>query len=320
MLTTLTLSPVCKAYYDRMLLEHLTAQFWHLRFADPGRVITLKPGEYLAEFRRWSKLAPATTPLTEGVTPPGNSTTVTTLQVTPAQYGDWVPHSDRISMTSIDPVVTSLIDLLKVQAAETIDIVSRDKLAQGTSVQYANGKASRGLLTATDVFDTEEIDLAVRTLERASVPKFEDEFGGSYIAFVHPDCKFDLRKDTKYQSADNYAGSIKQFSGELGRWNGVRLIANAMAKKFVGAGAAGVDVFATLVFGKHWYGTVKWTDKTGGVATATDGGQMVEVFVKPLGSGDDPLHQRGSIGWKTSHICEILNQTCGVRIETGATA
>jgi N4-gp56 family major capsid protein len=113
----------------------------------------------------------------------------------------------------------------------------------------------------------------------------------------------------------------------------VRFLRTSVAKVFTGAGASGIDVYGTLIFGRHWYGVAKWDDMNqGGVQKMTqglnDGGQsnvpaigqydqMVQMFIKALGSSGsaDPLNQRGTIGWKVSHVCKILNQLCGVRVE-----
>jgi N4-gp56 family major capsid protein len=37
-------------------------------------------------------------------------------------------------------------------------------------------------------------------------------------------------------------------------------------------------------------------------------------------SKDDPLRQRGTLGWKTTFVAKILNQNFLVKIEHGATA
>lgn len=75
------------------------------------------------------------------------------------------------------------------------------------------------------------------------------------------------------------------------------------------AGAAGRDVYSTLVIGKNAYGV---TEVTGG---------GLETIVKQLGSGgtSDPLNQRATVGWKAIKTAEILTQTFMVRIETAST-
>lgn len=318
--TTSTLSNVVKTYYDRMLLERLVGKFWHCKFGDPGRRVAISQAgqqRKSIEWRRWNTLSVATTALTEGTVPSGSNLSVTLVTGTPSQYGDFVKHSDVISMTSIDPFVVETIGVLADQAAQTLDEVARDALAAGTVVQYAGGVASRILVGASNKLSTTEIDTAVRTLEETKVPLIEDEFGGSYVAFVHPRAKFDLRADSRWQAADNYNMGVKAYNGELGRWNNVRLINNAYAKKFALAGASGIDVYATIVFGAHFYGIPSWGQTSGGQIVPTECGLDVEVFVKPLGSSgsSDPLNQQGSIGWKADALFKILNDSCAVRIE-----
>lgn len=74
-----------------------------------------------------------------------------------------------------------------------------------------------------------------------------------------------------------------------------------------GAGAAGADVYATLVFGADAYGV-----------TEIEGGGL-EYFAKQLGSAGaaDPLNQRATSGWKAMKTAEILSQEYMVRLESG---
>ena len=74
-------------------------------------------------------------------------------------------------------------------------------------------------------------------------------------------------------------------------------------------GAAGADVFSTLILGDHAYGV-----------TEISGGGL-EHIAKQLGSGGstDPLNQRASVGWKATRAAEILVPQYIVRIESTAT-
>ena len=76
------------------------------------------------------------------------------------------------------------------------------------------------------------------------------------------------------------------------------------------AGACGVDVYATLVFGDNAYGTT----------ALSDGG--LEHIVKQLGSAgsSDPLNQRATVGWKATKVTVRLVEAFMIRIETAASA
>ena len=77
------------------------------------------------------------------------------------------------------------------------------------------------------------------------------------------------------------------------------------ARVFASQGASGADVYATLVFGRQFYGEVDYEAM---------GSRMI---VKPVGSAgtSDPLDQLGTHGWKAAYNAAILNQNWGVRIE-----
>ncbi len=73
------------------------------------------------------------------------------------------------------------------------------------------------------------------------------------------------------------------------------------------AGANGMDVHATLLFGQDAYGVID-----------ADGNGTVEIIVKPHGSAgaDDPLDQRATVGAKVgAYAAAILNDAWLLRIE-----
>ncbi len=76
------------------------------------------------------------------------------------------------------------------------------------------------------------------------------------------------------------------------------------------AGAEGVDVYATLIFGENAYGTT----------SLADGG--LEHIVKQLGSAgsSDPLNQRATVGWKATKVTVRLVEAFMIRLETAASA
>lgn len=312
--TSSSLSSVVKTEYNRILLENLYPNYLYCRFGDPGRMVTLPNGTNTVEWRRWGTLAAATTPLTQAVTPAGSNHSVTLVTATPAQYGDYVLYSDILDMASLDDFVRATMVAQGYQAAETLDQVSRDILVAGTNVQYAGAVAGRSSVASSNKLSISEVKKAVKTLRNANVPTI----GGSYIGIIHGNAAYDLMVDPEFILTSQYAGGTALYNGELGMYGGVRFLVTSNAKVFSAAGASSIDVYGSLIFGQHWFGGVKYMDETGGQKVPTaEGNFMVEMFIKPLGSGGstDPLNQRGSVGWKVSHAMKILNQSCGLRIE-----
>ena len=299
--TQASLSPTMQTYYDKKLLARLLPELVHLKWAQKRPIP--KNGGKTINFRQFTPLSQATTPLTEGVKPAGNALNMTQKTATVSQYGDYIEISDILDMTAIDPVLDETADLLGEQAAQTLDVIARDIILAGTSVQYANGRASRATIAAGDNLTVTEIRKARRTLKRANIKPVA---GSDYIAIVEPGAVYDLQSDTKWEEAAKYAGSTQIFSGEIGRLYGVRFIETSFAKKFTGAGAAGVDVYGTLVFGKDFYGMVD-----------IESSGAVKNIVKPHGSAGtaDPLNQIATSGWKALFTCTRLEELAAVRIE-----
>ena len=294
------LSPEMKTYYDRVLIRTAEPKLVHDQFAQKKPIP--KGSGMEIEFRRFPALAKQTTPLTEGVTPDGQKLNVTKLTAKLAQYGGYVVSSDLLELTAIDNMLQETVKLLGSQAGRTSDTITREVLAGGLNVRYANGKASRSAITAADVLTVADIKKAVRDLKTKNAEKID----GSFIAIVHPDAVYDLQNDEEWVSAAKYAGSDQIFNGEVGKLYGVRFIESTEAKIWK---EGSVAVYGTLILGANAYGVT------------TLAGRGIETIIKQKGSAGtaDPLNQRSSVGWKLLKTAKILVDEYMVRIEHGAT-
>lgn len=300
-----SLAAEAKTFYDRQLLERALPELVHAEFAQK-RPLARRSGKTI-EFRKFTALTPAVTPLTEGVTPAGSALAATAITASVNQYGDFVEGSDLLELTSIDPILSETADLLGEQAGLTLDRIVREVLAAGTSVQYAAGRVSRVTVAAADVLTVLEIRKAVRFLKNQ---KARPVASGDYVAFVNPNTTFDLQSDSNWKDPHVYSDTTNIYNGEIGRLYGVRFIESTETKVFTGAGAAGIDVNATIVLGANAYGMIP-----------LEGGDLDFIF-KNLGESGtaDPLNQRWTSGWKVSTAAKILNDLFMVRIEHSASA
>lgn len=296
------LSPEMKTFYDKTLLKFARANLVHDQFAQKRNIP--KNGGKTIEFRRYSQLPKALTPLTEGVTPDGQNLNVTAVPATVAQYGGYITLSDVLMLTAIDNNLVEAIELLGDQAGRTLDTITREALVTGTNVLYAGGRSARTSIAATDKLTVGDIKKAVRELKVGLAKKID----GSWVAIVHPDCVYDLENDDEWVQASQYAGSTQIFEGEIGKLYGVRFVETTEAKIWAQAGASSISVYATLVMGANAYGT-----------TEVEGGGL-ETIVKQLGSGGtaDPLNQRATAGWKAMKTAKILYDDYIVRIESAS--
>lgn len=319
-------APGVQAFYDRNLLARAQPAEVHGRFGQK-RPIAKKNGNQI-KFRRYSQLAAASTPLTEGVTPAGSSLAVTDVTATLAQYGDFITLSDMVSMTNQDPVVTEATDVLGDQAGTTIDQARRDVLVAGTNVLYSSSDANRAAVAHKLLAN--DLDLAIRFLKnqnakyvKEGVPASDKVGTGSvrksFVAIVHPDVEFDLENITGYKSVSDYGSQEGIMEDEIGAYKNIRFVSSTNAKVFAGQGASGTttykndgskyDVYATLIFADNAYGVCPLS------------GEALNTYVKALGSAGsaDPLEQRSTVGWKATTTTQVLNNAWMVRVETAAT-
>ena len=302
------LSDEMKTFYSDYLIDQAEPLLVHDQFGQLQDIPT--GGGKTIEFRRFEPLPKAMTPLTEGVTPDGQKLSMGVVQATVQQYGGYVELSDILVLTAIDDQLLQAIKLLSGQAGRTLDTVTREVLAGGTNVQYAEGQVdARNKLVGGSATPSENhyltvdaIRKAVRTLKVMNAPRID----GWYIGIIHPDVAYDLTSDPEWKAPHQYVDTEHIYNGEIGRIAGVRFVETSEAKVFQGAGAQGRDVYATLILGDGAYG----------VTRLQNGG--LEHIVKQLGSGGstDPLNQRATAGWKATKVAERLVEPYMVRIET----
>jgi N4-gp56 family major capsid protein len=294
------------AFYDKVLLKTLRARsFNHAAFAQ-SRPMPKRAGDTI-NFRQIGVLAPATTPLTEGVTPTGNSATVTAISASTKQYGDFIEFSDLVDVMQIDPIITEYSKEQGVQASETVDVLVRDEITAGTNVMYSGAKTSRATLAAGDKPTLDLFRKAALTLKKNKV---RPAANGKYVALVSADVVFDLMDDAKFVQAFQIGQNNKPFiDGEIADVYGIKFVevTAGTSKIFAGAGTGGANVHASVVLGEEAYGITK-------IAGEGD----AQVIVKPLGSSGtaDALNQRQTIGWKiNAFVAKRLKEQAIVRVE-----
>lgn len=143
---------------------------------------------------------------------------------------------------------------------------------------------STGSVTADDVLVSRDIKRAVALLEGGSVPRFG---GDTYRGELHPYVKFDVELDDDaggWIDASRYAGSTQLFTGELGKYAGVRFMSTPNATVFAGDGSGSIDVYSTSIHGPDFF--------------ALGDFGAGQTFVTPPGGHDDPGHQSALITWK----------------------
>lgn len=294
-----------RTFYDRTLLSRLLPNLTFLKYGQK-RPMPKNKGDNI-NFRRFNSLDVPANSLTEGVTPDGDNLSITAVTAAVKQEGNWVRLSDKISMVGIDPVLTEAAALMGENAAETLETRCADVIFKGTSQQFAGGAASAAAIAAGKVVNSEEIKKAVRTLRNNNAKPME---GGYYIGFCDPSVAYDLQNDALWQDISKYNGAQNIMNGEIGRIHGVRFILTTMCPTDATTATAGT-LHKTLIVGKDAYGVVD-----------VNGSSKPEIIIKPTGSAgtEDPLNQRGSVGWKAMAVTVRLQELAMVCIQSMASA
>ena len=286
-----------KTYYSDYLIDNALPKLVHDQFGQKHPIP--KNGGKTIEFRKYSPLPKLTTPLQEGVTPDGQSLTMSVVEATVAQYGGYITLSDMLLLTAIDNNLVQATKLLGAQAGATLDTITREVLNGGTNVIFAGDKSARGDLDGTSLLTVADIKKAVRLLKNQNTEKID----GSYVGIIHPDIAYDLTNDPAWKDVKTYSDPDDWYEGEIGKIFGVRFVETTEAKIFDGG------VYSTLILGDNAYGV-----------TEISGGGL-EHIVKQLGSAGtaDALNQRATAGWKATKVAERLVENYMTRIESKST-
>jgi N4-gp56 family major capsid protein len=307
--TSSGLTDEMKKYYSDYLIDNAVPKLVHDQFGQKHPIP--KNGGKTIEFRKYSPLPKLTTPITEGVTPDGQSLNMSTVEATVAQYGGYITLSDMLLLSAIDNNLVQATKLLGAQAGATLDTITREVLNGGTNVIFADGGIDRASLGAlgengpANLLTVADIKNAVRLLKTQNA----EQIDGSWIGIIHPDVAYDLTNDPAWKDVKTYSDPDDMYEGEIGKIFGVRFVETTEAKIWAGAGDHDRAVYSTLILGANAYGT---TEITGG---------GLEHIVKQLGSAGtaDPINQRATVGWKATKVAERLVENYMVRIESAST-
>lgn len=280
------------------------------------------------KFRRPIPFTAATVPLVEGVTPQSSAFSYEDVQVSLKQYGMVVEITDVIDDLHEDPVLNDASIQAGENVGRTIEALNFGIVNAGTNVFYANGGARNAVNTPITLAKQRAV---IRGLKANKAQPLTQVLSGSpnystrpveaaHVAVTHTDMEADLRNLPNFTPVAEY-GIRKTISDqEIGMVENVRYILSPDLGPFTDAGGAragsgtsmvstsgtSADVYPIMYFGKEAFGMV-----------ALRGQGAIEPSIIPVGqkTKDDPLGQRGYVGWKTYHGALILNQLWLARLE-----
>lgn len=193
------------------------------------------------QYSRYERVALPQSPLSEGVTPDGSSMSVSTVTAVLDQWGGYITLTDVAIDSVKHPVLQQAIQKSSMQAAETLDREVSKVLLTGTNIFFANGKASRALLTTGDELDGADLSQVTATLRaNGARPKA----GPMYLGAVHPYSEEDITNDAAFIEVARYRNDMRVFEQEIGTWKGVRWVRSnflPFVHLVAGVGSAGAN-------------------------------------------------------------------------------
>lgn len=293
-----------KQFYDRKLLSVAEKNLVFMNYGEK-KPIPARGGKSI-EFRKFEKFSvtAGSYTLTEGTPPTETQATISSVTCTISQYGMYSKISDILDTQGYDPILAEYADKYGIAMAEALDIVVRDIVDAGTSIQYADiahqvGTSGTGAVGSGQYLDAAELLEAKRTLARADAKPAVD---GRYVCIIHPDNTKDLMEDpdifNSFKDAMPRGGANPLFTGVLGDWMGIRFVETTNLKVNSSYGMSGADVYEVVMFGKEAYAVTELS------------AQQARMIIHPRGSGGhtDPLEQYSTVGWKAAMTAKVLNE------------
>jgi N4-gp56 family major capsid protein len=295
--TTTQVDPAVATFYDRVLLEAAHPRLVHLKFAQHARLAKKSGNTY--KWRRYANLSDATTPISEGHTPPGQRLSKTDLTAQVSQYGDFVHVTDVVDLTVEDSELTIAADKLGKQMGKTFDTLMRDILIACASSSNASGGSNGNTPTEITRSDVDAVVLTLVGNDAEFITKMVKTGSGygsapvraSFWGIMKSTLIGDLEDCAGFKHTSEYASHGDVDDAEWGAVGNSRWLQTTNGH----ASSDSPVQYHLPIIGKNAYGDVSL--------------ESVKNIVKAFGSGgtSDPLNQRATSGWKKTWAARILN-------------
>ncbi len=238
----------------------------------------------------------------------GNSKqlSLTTVDVSLAQYGQTVTISDLLSATELFSTMEQATVQNGQDAALKVDSELRDVLGESTAIglRFAGAATSYGTVGGTDDAMTalDILDAATELRVNNARPS-----GGYFTAIMAPEVARDLMNDDDWLEASKYGNPDNLFKGEVGRYMGVRVVSttNPFRQTTQHVYAASGANYSTFVVGDQSYG---------GVDLTTMSAYSPKMIISQGADKTDPLNQYTTVGFKFYYGAAIINSAHAVNI------
>lgn len=240
--------------FDQIAYFALRSEMLFDAAADVQPIAQSMPGSAVT-FTIFSELSDATATLSETTDVTAVAMADSQVTVTLAEYGNTINTTAKLRGTSFLDVDAVAANLIGYNAGSSIDTVVANVLKAATNVIYGGGGSTTPTSNATveseDIIEANDIRKATAQLRGSKA----QTFNGMYMAFIHPDVSYDLRRETgaaSWRDPHNYVDTANIYNGEIGAFEAVRFIETPRAPlDLTGGSASTVDLYSTLIMGRQ---------------------------------------------------------------------
>ncbi len=233
------------------------------------------------EFPEYTKLALATTALTDGTNVTPVAMADSQHLFTPEEYGNAIAPTNLAKLQTGGKATLAAGMLVGINSGETQNRLAFTALSASTNIILANEAASEGAIVAGDTIQSRDAADAYTNLQTNNAQFFGGPFGETYIAVAHPHVLHDIRLLTGWVDAKKYGAPEELLRSEVGMYEGFRWLSTTGNAINTDAGDANVDTYDTMFFGFNALGKAISQDVT--------------MMVVP--DGGDPNRRRVFISW-----------------------
>ena len=161
-----------------------------------------------------------------------------TSSITPTSRGEALKWSELIDLEAYTDFVAARAEILGRNWMETVDKMAEHAALQGNLVVRPVARASLDAGTSTHVLNSSNFSQAATMVQTLRCPPMMVGGQKRYMALAHPDVMYDLVNSGNLLSVALYQDKEMLLNGEIGQYNGFKIVTSPWAKVFLGAGAA----------------------------------------------------------------------------------
>lgn len=207
-----------------------------------------------------------------------------------------------------DQTANEVADMLAQNMASTYDKIVRNMLvATSAQIDCLNGVNGNAITEVT----TTDLEIAVDYVTNNNGKKLSpnqegtNAFGtapvwAAYWMVISTELRTDFKNLSNFLATADYPRQQSVLEAELGSCDEVRLVMTSEAYK----DTSSPPVYSNMLFAANAYGRIMIDD------------QSMEMIIKPLGAGQDPLNQRQTMGWKGRLGSVILDDSWCVNLRS----